>query len=124
MNSNETPLAPLASKLVIGFLLVLSAGLAVWASDSYLKLTACRAALQSTYQRAADLASDSLANLSSDLVKGMYAGTSPQLSMISSKMWKESAEAKSALSTLPTVFCRRQATMRCTFPENLPPERS
>ena len=31
----------------------------------------------------------------------MYAGTSPQLSMISSKMWKESAAAKSALSSLP-----------------------
>lgn len=112
MNSNETPLAPLASKLVIGFLLVLSAGLAVWASDSYLKLTACRAALQSTYQRAADLASDSLANLSSDLVKGMYAGTSPQLSMISSKMWKESAEAKSALSTLPVTDLTLENTNR------------
>jgi spore germination protein len=112
MNEKETPLAPLAVKLVIGFLLALSTGLAVWASYNHLKLNTYRSALQNTYQRAADLASDSLANLSSDLVKGMYAGTSPQLSMISSKMWKESAAAKSALSTLPVADLTLENTNR------------
>lgn len=101
MNEKDTPVSSLALKLVVGFLLVLSAGLAVWASYNHVKINTYRTALQNTYFRAADLASDNLANLSSDLVKGMYAGTSPQLSMISSKMWKESAAAKSALSTLP-----------------------
>ena len=101
MNEKDTPVSSLALKLVVGFLLVLSTGLAIWASYNHMRINTYRTALQNTYLRAADLASDNLANLSSDLVKGMYVGTSSQLSMISSKMWKESSEAKSALSTLP-----------------------
>lgn len=99
--NKETPISPLYYKILFGILLALATGLAIWASYNHIQVNAYRDALQSTYYRAADLAADNLSNLSSDLVKGMYAGTSPQLSMISSKMWKESAAAKSALSSLP-----------------------
>ena len=101
MNAKETPISPTYYKILFAILLVLATGLAVWAGYNHLQVNAYRTALQNTYYRAADLAADNLSNLSSDLVKGMYAGTSPQLSMISSKMWKESAAAKSALSSLP-----------------------
>ena len=101
--NKETPISTASLKIVSIFLLILSAGLAIWASITYVRMNTYRSALQNTWLRAADLASDNLANLSSDLVKGMYAGTSPQLSMISSKMWKESAAAKSALCTLPVT---------------------
>ena len=84
--NKETPISTASLKIVSIFLLILSAGLAIWASITYVRMNTYRSALQNTWLRAADLASDNLANLSSDLVKGMYAGTSPQLSMISSKM--------------------------------------
>lgn len=110
--NKETPLSAASLKIVSIFLLVLSAGLAIWASVTYIRMNTYRDALQNTWLRAADLASDNLANLSSDLVKGMYAGTSPQLSMISSKMWTESAAAKSALSALPVTGATLENTNR------------
>ena len=75
MNEKDTPVSSLALKLVVGFLLVLSTGLAIWASYNHMRINTYRSALQYTYLRAADLASDNLANLSSDLVTGMYVGT-------------------------------------------------
>lgn len=106
------PVSPLANKIIVGFLLVLSTLLAVWAGYSYTQMNTYRSALQNTYFRAADLAADNLSNLSSDLVKGMYTGTAPQLSMVSSRLWKESAAAKSALSTLPISELSLEKTNR------------
>ncbi len=111
-NSSGEPLSPLAVKIIIGFLVALSAGLSVWAGYSYIRMNTYRSALQDTYLRAADLAADNLSNLSSDLVKGMYTGTSGQLSMVSSRLWKESAAAKSALSSLPISELSLEKTNR------------
>lgn len=118
MNPNENNssggegVSSIAMKTVIGFLLVLTVILAIWASYNHVQINRYRLTLQNTYLRAADLASENLSNLSSDLVKGMYAGTSPQLSMISSKMWQESSAAKSALSTLPVTDAVMENTNR------------
>ena len=129
MNAKETPISPTYYKILFAILLALATGLAVWAGYNHLQVNAYRTALQNTYYRAADLAADNLSNLSSDLVKGMYAGTSPQLSMISSKMWKESAAAKSALSSLPISgstlentnrFLSRPVTTQCISPAKPP----
>ena len=111
-NSSGEPISPLAVKIIIGFLVALSAGLSVWAGYSYIRMNTYRSALQDTYLRAADLAADNLSNLSSDLVKGMYTGTSGQLSMVSSRLWKESAAAKSALSSLPISELSLEKTNR------------
>lgn len=77
MNAKETPISPTYYKILFAILLALATGLAVWAGYNHLQVNAYRTALQNTYYRAADLAADNLSNLSSDLVKGMYAGTSP-----------------------------------------------
>ena len=37
MNEKDTPVSSLALKLVVGFLLVLSTGLAIWASYNHMR---------------------------------------------------------------------------------------
>lgn len=101
MNQKDTPVSPLYYKILVTLMLALSIILGVWAAYSHLSARAYRTALQNTYCRAADSAADNLANLSDDLVKGMYTGSSPQLSQICARLWKESAAAKSSLSALP-----------------------
>ena len=101
MNQKDTPVSPLYYKILVTLMLALSIILGVWAAYSHLSARAYRTALQNTYCRAADSAADNLANLSDDLVKGMYTGSSPQLSQICARLWKESAAAKSFLSALP-----------------------
>ena len=101
MNQKDTPISPLYYKILVTLMLALSIILGVWAAYSHLSARAYRTALQNTYCRAADSAADNLANLSDDLVKGMYTGSSPQLSQICARLWKESAAAKSSLSALP-----------------------
>ena len=101
MNQKDTPVSPLYYKILVTLMLALSIILGVWAAYSHLSARAYRTALQNTYCRAADSAADNLANLSDDLVKGMYSGSSSQLSQICARLWKESAAAKSSLSALP-----------------------
>ena len=101
-------------------------------SHSHLSARALRTALQNTYCRAADSAADNLANLSDDLVKGMYTGSSPRLFADCARLWKESAlpnppipplPLESTLSATNTNFYPRRATMPCTFPARLPTAR-
>ena len=101
MNQKDTPVSPLYYKILVTLMLALSIILGVWAAYSHLSARTYRTALQNTYCRAADSAADNLANLSDDLVKGMYSGSSSQLSQICARLWKESAAAKSSLSALP-----------------------
>ena len=76
MNQKDTPVSPLYYKILVTLMLALSIILGVWAAYSHLSARAYRTALQNTYCRAADSAADNLANLSDDLVKGMYSGSS------------------------------------------------
>ena len=48
MNEKDTPVSSLALKLVVGFLLVLSTGLAIWASYNHMRINTYRTALQNT----------------------------------------------------------------------------
>ena len=86
MNQKDTPVSPLYYKILVTLMLALSIILGVWAAYSHLSARAYRTALQNTYCRAADSAADNLANLSDDLVKGMYSGSSSQLSQICARL--------------------------------------
>ncbi|MEM1485035.1 germination protein YpeB [Oscillospiraceae bacterium PP1C4] len=57
--------------------------------------------LEYTYTRSLGELSSYLTNISTDLNKGQYVGTSNQLAQMSARIWRASGSAKSALSTLP-----------------------
>ena len=112
MNQKDTPVSPLYYKILVTLMLALSIILGVWAAYSHLSARAYRTALQNTFCRAADSAADNLANLSDDLVKGMYTGSRPQLSQICARLWKESAAAK---SLIVGYFLKRSAVTMFTL---------
>lgn len=60
-----------------------------------------RIQIENSYTRSLGELSSYLTNLSVDLDKGQYVGTSNQLALLSARIWRESGGAKSALSTLP-----------------------
>ena len=60
-----------------------------------------RRQLQSVYTRSAGEAAVYAASISDDLSKSLYAGTPAQLSAATARLWRSSAAAKSALSSLP-----------------------
>ena len=60
-----------------------------------------RSQLENTYTRALGDLSSYLVNISNDLEKGRYVGTSEQFALMAARIWRESGGAKSALSTLP-----------------------
>ena len=60
-----------------------------------------RSQLENTYMRALGDLSSYLVNISNDLEKGRYVGTSEQFALMAARIWRESGGAKSALSTLP-----------------------
>ena len=53
-----------------------------------------------------------LTNIADDLDKGQYVGTSGQLSLMAARVWRESAGAKSALSSLPVSDLQMDNTYR------------
>ena len=59
-------------------------------------------ALEVSYLRAMEDLSSYTENISSALIKGMYAGTPEQLNALTAKLWKEASAAKVALSQIPT----------------------
>lgn len=108
---NEESKKKVSSGLVV-FLSVLTVGFAVWAGYSYIQSTKYKIQLENTYLRAISETSTNMSNLSSDLVKGLYAGTPTQMSVVSSKLWKEASSAKSALSALPISDMELDSTYR------------
>lgn len=100
------------SPVIIGFLLVLSVVLAIWAGFSFVQSHRYKTQLENTYLRAIEETSTNMSNISSDLVKGLYAGTPTQMSLVSSKLWKEASTAKSALSALPVAELNLENTYR------------
>lgn len=112
MNPKDHSLSRSSLYAVIAVLVVLSFLLMLLSAYSLTQLSRSQQKLQDTAARYADIASDELANLSSDLVKAMYAGTSPQLSQIASRLAWESAAAKTALNALPASQIPLQNTER------------
>lgn len=86
---------------LISFLSIVIVALAIWGGVSYMQSQKYKLQLENTYLKAISETSTNMSNLSSDFVKGLYAGTPTQMSAISSKVWKESSAAKAALSALP-----------------------
>ena len=101
MEKREKILSENSLKLIIAVLVILSFVLTLTTAGAVTRLKAARLRTAEAQARCIDLASDELSNLSGDLVKAMYAGTPPKLAMIASRMAKESAAAKAALSWLP-----------------------
>lgn len=85
----------------ISFLTALIAVLGVGTATGYYRASRYKNQLEYTYKRAMQDTSVYVSNISTDLQKGYYAGTPQQMSYISAKLWRESAAAKAALSSLP-----------------------
>ena len=86
--------------------------LAIWGVYTYRENARYKRMMEMSYRRAVQNASVNLANISTDLAKGMYAGTAPQLSQISSRLWKEASFAKSSLCSLPIAEMHLDNTSR------------
>lgn len=89
------------ARILAPLLVVIVVVLGIWSGYTYLRNLEYKNMLSLSYRRAVQEASMNLSNISADLVKGMYASTPPQMSQISSKLWKESSTAKAALGSLP-----------------------
>lgn len=103
---------PGISRFLVPFLTGLVIVLAVWSGFSYMRALKYRRMMESSYLRAVDEASANLTNISTDLVKGMYAGSPSQMSLISSKLWKEASSAKASLGALPVAQLHLDNTYR------------
>ena len=101
--AQQDPRSTTVSRFLVLFLTILVVLFAVWAGYSYMRSLEYRRMLETSYLRAVDEASANMTNISTDLVKGMYAGSPSQMSMISSKLWKEASSAKASLSALPVA---------------------
>lgn len=91
------------SRFLVAVLAGMVAVLGVWGGYTYWKNVQYRRGLEQGYRMAVQEAATNLSNISTDLVKGLYAGSPAQLSQISAKLWKEASSAKSALSVLPVA---------------------
>lgn len=91
------------SRILVALLAGMVAVLGVWGGYTYWKNVQYRRGMELGYRMAVQEAATNLSNISTDLVKGLYAGTPAQLSQISAKLWKEASSAKSAISTLPVA---------------------
>ncbi len=91
------------SRFLVALLAGMVAVLGVWGGYTYWKNVQYRRGMELGYRMAVQEAATNLSNISTDLVKGLYAGTPAQLSQISAKLWKEASSAKSAISTLPVA---------------------
>lgn len=110
MNNDERK--SYSSPYIIGFLTVLLVVLGIWSGYSYLKSYRYKTQLENTYLRSIYETSTNVSNISSDLVKGLYAGTPTQMALISSKLWKEASSAKAAISVLPMAEMNLENTYR------------
>lgn len=69
-------------------------------------------ALEYSYLRAIEDLSTSAENISTTLQKGIYSGTPDMLGELSSKLWRESGSAKSALAQLPVEELQLENTYK------------
>lgn len=71
-----------------------------------------RVQLETAHTRALAELSCYLTNISTDMEKGRYTGTPAQLGQMSARIWRESAGAKSALSSLPVGRLQLEGTYK------------
>ena len=90
-----------ASVRVISFTAAAVLALGGWALQSRQQAALYRRQLEYSYLRSLQQLASSMSSISADLEKGSYAGTAPQLSTISTRLWREAGTAKTALTALP-----------------------
>lgn len=97
---------------VVSFTLALIAALSAAAIGGYTTARKYRTTIEYSYQRALGELTDYLSNIDIALEKGQYAATSKQLQGLSSKLWRESGNAKIALDQLPLEGNQLNATYK------------
>ena len=101
MEKGEHPLKESTLKGIIAGLIVLSFVLILMIAAASTQLKEAQYRLQESRRRSMEIASEQMEKLSGDLVKAMYAGTSPKLWTIATRVVDESSAAKAALTWLP-----------------------
>lgn len=96
------------SSYLAALIVTLGAGTIV----GYSKSAQYKAQLEATYLRALEDTSSYVSNLSTDLTKGLYSASPVQMSLISSKLYKEASAAKASLSALPVAELHLENTYR------------
>ena len=98
MDKNMSKSDKLRAGIVVGTLaaaLVVTAVLGFWQANKY------RRQLEMTYLRSLEELSSYVADISSTLNKGVYAGSPAQMTSLSAKLWRDAGSAKASLSALP-----------------------
>lgn len=85
------------------------AGISIY---QYTKAKRLYTTIEYSYQRAMADLNDSLASVSTELEKGIYAGTAQQMAHLSANLWKNAAVAKTSLSSLPITDLNMSATYK------------
>lgn len=96
----------------ISFVTALVSVLGIGTATGYYQAQQYKTQLEDTYKKAMQETAVYVNNISTDLRKGYYAGTPQQMSYISAKLWRESAAAKAALSSLPITELELGSTYR------------
>lgn len=88
-----------AASFVTAVTLVLGGGCAYW----YLQAQHTQRQLEAVYLRGLGELGNYMTGITNTLSKGIYAGTPAQMSTLSAQLWRDSASAKTALSSLPAA---------------------
>ncbi len=97
---------------VISFTAAVIVALSAAAISGYAAAYQNRTTMEYSYQRALSELNEYVNNITIALDKGKYANTSKQLQSLSSKLWRETGSAKSALSQLPVSGEEMTATYK------------
>ncbi|MBP1581753.1 MAG: germination protein YpeB [Oscillospiraceae bacterium] len=103
MNESRESANGSLGRMLVALLAGIVVVLGIWGGYTWWRNVQYRRSMESAYRRAVQEAAVNLSNISTDLVKGMYSGSSSQLSQLSAKLWKEASTAKSAISALPVA---------------------
>lgn len=97
---------------LISYLVATIAALGFWGWQTYEQQEIYRMQLEYSYLRSLQELSSNMSVISTDLDKGTYAGTPKQLSTISTKLWREAGNAKTALTSIPVGEAQLDNTYR------------
>lgn len=86
---------------IVSFSIAILAVLGGGAVSEYLRAEKYRKQLEYTYMRSLDELSTYVTDISNTLTKGVYANSNAQMANLSAKLWRDSASAKAAMTSLP-----------------------
>ncbi len=97
---------------IISYLTAAIAALGFYSWQTFQQQELYRLQLEYSYLRSLQELSSNMAVITSDLDKGTYAGTPKQLSTLSTKLWREAGNAKTALTSIPVGEAQLDSTYR------------